>query len=246
LKIFFGPGRTQPTHFGLGSEQWRWCNEEEEEEKEGRGADHLAWRWWLAGRGGRPEAADGNGGRVSGWWQLSILFSLFSFSLLLSILCPFPLLFFCFCDSNCCFSRCWWWRWWPNVAADGGSRRRLLLFSPLFLLFLCLSLFLLLLLFLMVQGLLTMTGRTAAASNGSGVALVVAMWTTAGGSSPFSPSSFSLPRLGNGTDGATVVLLVCAEVKASSSSRVLHAGGGEWWEAVQVAVVMENGSGSHL
>jgi len=111
------------------------------------------------------------------------------------------------------------------VAADGGSRRRLLLLSPLFLLFLCLSLFLLLLLFLTVQGLLTMTGRTAAAGSGSGVALVVAMRTEAGGSSP---SSFSLPRLGNGVGGTAAVLLVCVEAKASSSSRVLHAGGGEW------------------
>jgi hypothetical protein len=39
-------------------------------------------------------------------WFLFSLF--FSFSLLLSVLCPFPLLFFCFCDSNCCCSRCWW------------------------------------------------------------------------------------------------------------------------------------------
>jgi hypothetical protein len=45
-------------------------------------------------------------------------------------------------------------------------------------------------------------------------------------SSPFSPSSFSLPRLGNGVGGTAAVLLVCAEVKASSSSRVLHAGYG--------------------
>ena len=94
--------------------------------------------------------------------------------------------------------------------------------------FLCLYLFLLLLLFLTVQGLLSMTGRTAAAGSGSGVALVGAMRTTAGGSSPFSPFSFSLPRLGNGAGGAAAVLLVCAEAKASSSSRVLHAGGGEW------------------
>jgi len=46
----------------------------------------------------------------------------------------------------------------------------------------------------------------------------------------FSPSSFSLPRLGNGIDGAAAVLLVCAEVQASSScSRVLQQGeeGGE-------------------
>jgi len=73
-----------------------------------------------------------------------------------------------------------------------------------------------------------MTGRTAAAGSGSGVALVVAMRTAVGGSSPFSPSSFSLPRLGNGVGGTAAVLLVCAEVKASSSSRVLHTGGGEW------------------
>jgi len=85
-----------------------------------------------------------------------------------------------------------------------------------------------LLLFLTVQGLLTMTGRTAAAGSSSGVALVVAMRTAAGGSSPFSPSSFSLPRLGNGVGDTAAVLLVCAEAKASSSSRVLHAGGGEW------------------
>ena len=60
--------------------------------------------------------------------------------------------------------------------------------------------------------------------SGSGVALVVAMRTAAGGSSPFSPSSFSLPRLGNGVGGAVAVLLVCAEAKASSSSRVLQQG----------------------
>ena len=107
------------------------------------------------------------------------------------------------------------------MAVDGGSRRRHLLISPLFLLFLCLSLFLLLLLFLTVQGLLTMTGRTA-------VALGWRWWWLCGQQtvvlSPFSPSLFSLPRLGNGVGGAVAVLLVCAEAKASSSSRVLQQG----------------------
>jgi len=35
---------------------------------------------------------------------------------------------------------------------------------------------------------------------------------------PFSPSLFSLPRLGNGVGGVAAVLLVCAEAHASSSS----------------------------
>jgi hypothetical protein len=43
----------------------------------------------------------------------------------------------------------------------------------------------------------------------------------------FSPSLFSLPRLGNGVGGAAAVLLVCVEAQASSSSssRVLHSRG---------------------
>jgi hypothetical protein len=40
----------------------------------------------------------------------------------------------------------------------------------------------------------------------------------------FSPSLFSLPRLGNGVGGAAAVLLVCVEAQASSS-RVLHSRG---------------------
>ena len=47
---------------------------------------------------------------------------------------------------------------------------------------------------------------------------------------PFSPSLFSLPRLGIGIGGVAAVLLVCAEAQASSScSRVLQQGkeGGE-------------------
>jgi hypothetical protein len=46
--------------------------------------------------------------------------------------------------------------------------------------------------------------------------------------SSFSPSLFSLPRLGNGVGGAAAVLLVCVEAQASSSSssssRVLQQG----------------------
>ena len=107
------------------------------------------------------------------------------------------------------------------MAVDGGSRRRHLLISHLFLLFLCLSLFLLLLLFLTVQGLLTMTGRTAVALGWRWLWLCGQQTMVL---SPFSPSSFSLPRLGNGVGGAAAVLLVCAEAKASSSSRVLQQG----------------------
>ena len=65
--MFFGPGWTQPTHFGLvrlvhpneqwrvnslstaHAEQWRQCSEEEEKEEERRGAD---LRWLRGGAAG--------------------------------------------------------------------------------------------------------------------------------------------------------------------------------------------------
>jgi hypothetical protein len=54
LKFFFGPGWTQPTHFGpvnsgalstVHTEQWRQCSEEEEEEKEEEEGRWVDLRW---------------------------------------------------------------------------------------------------------------------------------------------------------------------------------------------------------
>ena len=76
------------------------------------------------------------------------------------------------------------------MAADGGSRRRLLLLSPLFLLFLCLSLFFASSASSHGTGLLSITGREAAAGSGSRVALAAAAWGA--DSEEVFPSVFSL------------------------------------------------------
>jgi len=60
--------------------------------------------------------------------------------------------------------------------SDSGSKRRLLLLSPLFLLFLCLSLFFASSASSHGTGLLSITGREAAAGSGSRVALAAAAW----------------------------------------------------------------------
>jgi hypothetical protein len=74
--------------------------------------------------------------------------------------------------------------------SDGGSKRRLLLLSPLFLLFLCLSLFFASSASSHGTGLLSITGREAAAGSGSRVALAAAAWGA--DSEEVFPSIFSL------------------------------------------------------
>ena len=74
--------------------------------------------------------------------------------------------------------------------SDGGSKRRLLLLSPLFLLFLCLSLFFASSASSHGTGLLSITGREAAAGSGSRVALAAAAWGA--DSEEVFPSVFSL------------------------------------------------------
>ena len=74
--------------------------------------------------------------------------------------------------------------------SDGGSKRRLLLLSPLFLLFVCLSLFFASSASSHGTGLLSITGREAAAGSGSRVALAAAAWGA--DSEEVFPSVFSL------------------------------------------------------